>query len=205
MLDEAATLPDDPDDLQSLAERLIAGVKAQAVLIEKLRHQLAGHRAHRFGASGEAADQLQLALETSKIATAAMTRRRTSRPGIGCIAELHAVEKTIRSSPSQQRVRGRQKHTAPIFDALEDWLAEQLSALSGKTPLAGAMRCALNRLPRLRQYLADGPSKSTTTPPNAPCTAWPSGERTGSSPDHRQAAGPSPSPPRDRDRQAAPR
>ncbi|WP_234822793.1 hypothetical protein [Palleronia aestuarii] len=41
MLDEAATLPEDPDDLRSLAERLIAEVKAQAVLIEKLCHQLA--------------------------------------------------------------------------------------------------------------------------------------------------------------------
>ena len=43
---------------------------AQAILIEKLRHQLAGHRAHRFGASSETAEQLQLALETSEIATA---------------------------------------------------------------------------------------------------------------------------------------
>jgi transposase len=44
-------------------------------LIEKLRHQLAGHRAHRFGASSETAEQLQLALETSEIAAAAMTAR----------------------------------------------------------------------------------------------------------------------------------
>ena len=42
---------------------------------EKLRHQLAGHRAHRFGASSETAEQLQLALETSEIAAAAMTAR----------------------------------------------------------------------------------------------------------------------------------
>ena len=75
MLDEAATLPEDPDDLRSLAERLIAEVKAQAILIEKLRHQLAGHRAHRFGASAETADQLQLALETSELAAAAMTAK----------------------------------------------------------------------------------------------------------------------------------
>ena len=72
MLDEAATLPDDPDDLRSLAERLIAEVKSQAVLIEKLRHQLAGHRAWRYGTSSEAGDQLQLALETSELAAAAM-------------------------------------------------------------------------------------------------------------------------------------
>jgi transposase len=75
MLDEATALPDDPEDLRALAARLLAEVKAQAVLIEKLRHQLAGHRAHRFGASSETAEQLQLALESSEIAAAAMTAR----------------------------------------------------------------------------------------------------------------------------------
>ena len=71
MLDEAILLPDDPGDVRALALLLIAEVKAQAVLIEKLRHQLAGHRAHRFGPSGESAEQLQLALETSEMAAAA--------------------------------------------------------------------------------------------------------------------------------------
>ena len=75
MLDEAATLPEDPDDLRDLASRLIAEAKAQAVLIEKLRHQLAGHRAHRVSASAETAEQLQLALETSELAAAAMTAK----------------------------------------------------------------------------------------------------------------------------------
>lgn len=50
-------------------------MKAQASLIEKLRHQLAGHRAHRPGASSETVKQLQLALETHEIAAAAMTAR----------------------------------------------------------------------------------------------------------------------------------
>ena len=50
-------------------------MKAQAILIEKLLHQLAGHRAHRFGACSETAEQLHLALETSEIAAAAMTAR----------------------------------------------------------------------------------------------------------------------------------
>ncbi|MFN7597842.1 MAG: IS66 family transposase zinc-finger binding domain-containing protein, partial [Cereibacter sp.] len=36
---------------------------------------MAGHRAHRFGASSETAEQLQLALETREIAAAAMTAR----------------------------------------------------------------------------------------------------------------------------------
>jgi transposase len=75
MLDEAVPLPDDPQDLKALARLLIAEVKAQALLIETLRHQLAGHRAHRFGPSGESAEQLQLALETSEVAAAAIMGR----------------------------------------------------------------------------------------------------------------------------------
>ncbi len=69
------TLPEDPEELRSVTARLLAEVKAKADLIEKLRHQLAGHRAHRYSASFETAEQLQLALETSEIAAAAMTAR----------------------------------------------------------------------------------------------------------------------------------
>ena len=83
MLDEATPLPDDPGDLRALARLLIAEVKAQAVLIETLRHQLAGHRAHRFGPSGESAEQLQLALEASEVAAASiMARLRLPEDGL---------------------------------------------------------------------------------------------------------------------------
>ena len=75
MLDEIVPMPEDPEELRTFTARLLAEVKAQAVLIEKLRHQLAGHRASRFGASSETSEQLQLALETSEIAAAAMTAR----------------------------------------------------------------------------------------------------------------------------------
>lgn len=72
MPDEPGDLPEDPDELRAFTARLLAELKAQAVLIEKLRHQLASHRAQRFGASSETAGQLRLALESSEIA-AAMT------------------------------------------------------------------------------------------------------------------------------------
>ena len=75
MLTQTLALPEDPEELRSFTARLLAEVKAQAILIEKLRHQLAGHCARRFGASSETAEQLQLALETSEIASAAMTAR----------------------------------------------------------------------------------------------------------------------------------
>ena len=75
MLDITKSLPEDPAELRAFTALLLAEVKSQAVLIEKLRHQLAGQRAHRFGASSETAEQLQLALETSEIAIAALTAR----------------------------------------------------------------------------------------------------------------------------------
>jgi transposase len=75
MLDEAVPLPDDPGDLKALARLLIAEVKARATLIGKLRHQLAGARTHRYGASGESAEQLHLALETSEVAAGAIMGR----------------------------------------------------------------------------------------------------------------------------------
>jgi len=75
MLDVAKSLPEDPEELRQFTALLLAEVKSQAVLIEKLRHQLASHRAARFGASSERFEQLQLALETSGIAVAKMTAK----------------------------------------------------------------------------------------------------------------------------------
>ena len=75
MLNVSKSLPEDPDELRQFTALLLAEVKSQAVLIEKLRHQLAGHRNHRFGSSSENIEQLQLALETSEIAVAKMTAK----------------------------------------------------------------------------------------------------------------------------------
>ena len=69
------SLPEDPAELRKFTQLLLAEVKSQAMLIEKLRHQLSGHRIHRFGSKSESIEQLQLALESSEIATAAMTAR----------------------------------------------------------------------------------------------------------------------------------
>jgi len=75
MLNVDKTLPKDPDELRQFTALLLAEVKSQAVLIEKLRHQLAGQRTHRFGSSSESIEQLQLALENSEIAVAKMTAK----------------------------------------------------------------------------------------------------------------------------------
>ena len=75
MLDSLSNLPsnvpDEPDELRKLVGTLASEVKSQALLIEKLKHQLAGMRRHRFGSSSEALDQLQLTLEDEEVAQAA--------------------------------------------------------------------------------------------------------------------------------------
>ena len=50
----------------------------------------------------------------------------------------------------------RQVATKPIFDDLETWLHAQLPKLSGKTPLAQAIRYALGRMPKARPHLSNG-------------------------------------------------
>lgn len=75
MLEVTKFLPEDPEELRVFTALLLAEVKSQATLIEKLRHQLASHRSHRFGASSETIEQLQLALEATEISIARMTAK----------------------------------------------------------------------------------------------------------------------------------
>ncbi len=70
MLDTVGTLPDDPSRLKGMIAALASELKSRDLLIEKLRHQLAGMRRHRFGSSSEALDQLELVLEGEEIAAA---------------------------------------------------------------------------------------------------------------------------------------
>jgi len=62
MLKDASKLPDDPQELKSVVIQLATTVKSQALEIERLKHQLAGHVRHRFGSKSEASDQLNLQL-----------------------------------------------------------------------------------------------------------------------------------------------
>ena len=71
MLDDASKLPDDPTELKSVAVQLASTVKSQALEIARLKHQLAGHRQHRFGSRSETSDQLNLQLQLEEEETAA--------------------------------------------------------------------------------------------------------------------------------------
>ena len=78
MLEEAHSLPDDVAALKAmvLASRAElaardAELRNRDLLIERLKHQLAGLRRQRFGATSEALDQLELGIEDEEIARAA--------------------------------------------------------------------------------------------------------------------------------------
>ena len=71
MLDDAQELPNDPAILKDLVASLASELKSRDLLIEKLKHQLAGQRRHRLGARSESLDQLELTLEEEEIALAA--------------------------------------------------------------------------------------------------------------------------------------
>jgi len=75
---------------------------------------------------------------------------------ISRIAGLYAVEKAARGLPPDKRVQIRQAEAKPTFDDLEAWLNAQLPRISGKSPLASAIRYALNRMARMRPYLDHG-------------------------------------------------
>ena len=65
------SLPSDPAELRVAAEGLVELAKSQALQIEKLKHQLAGHQRHRFGSKSESSDQLNLELKLEEEESAA--------------------------------------------------------------------------------------------------------------------------------------
>jgi transposase len=53
MLDDTSTLPDNPSVLKDLVASLASELKSRDLVIEKLKHQLAGLRRHQFGIRSE--------------------------------------------------------------------------------------------------------------------------------------------------------
>jgi len=72
------------------------------------------------------------------------------------IAALYAVEKEARYKPAEERAALRQEKAKPVFEGLEAWLQLQLPKISGKSTLAEAIRYALGRMPKAREYLENG-------------------------------------------------
>ena len=72
------------------------------------------------------------------------------------IGELYAIEAEIRGRPADERLAVRQERSRPLVDALKAWLMDELGQVSGKMPLAAAIRYALSRWDSLCLFLADG-------------------------------------------------
>lgn len=79
-----------------------------------------------------------------------------AQEAIARIAELYAVEAKARGQSPADRVALRQEKAKPVFDDLEQWLHDQLPKISGKSPLAGAIRYAIGRMKKARPYLDNG-------------------------------------------------
>jgi len=72
------------------------------------------------------------------------------------IAALYQIEAFIRGKPPDERKSVRQEIATSLIDDLEVWLHAQLTQISIKSALAGAIRYGLTRFKRLRPYLDDG-------------------------------------------------
>ena len=70
MTDTAQILPKDVDALQAMVVSKDAEIHVRDLMIEKLKHQLAGHQRQRFGATSETLDQLALDIEDREIGEA---------------------------------------------------------------------------------------------------------------------------------------
>ena len=75
---------------------------------------------------------------------------------IARIAKLYALEAKARGQTPEERAALRQAKAKPVFDNLEIWLHDQLPKVSGKSPLAAAIRYALGRMKKARPYLDNG-------------------------------------------------
>ena len=109
-------------------------------------------------------------------------------------AQLYAVEKAARGLPPDKRAEIRQAEAKPAFDGLKAWLNSQLHDISGKSPLAAAVRYALTRMVRLRPYLEHGILEidNNTAERAMRSVAWVA--RITSSSDRKPEANPPPSP-----------
>src|SRR3954468_21389424 len=72
------------------------------------------------------------------------------------IAELYRIEDEIRGQPPDARRAVRQDRSRPRVDALKVYLEEQLARVSGKMPVAKAIRYMLSHWDGLCVFLTDG-------------------------------------------------
>lgn len=72
------------------------------------------------------------------------------------IAKLYEIEAEIRGTSAENRQRERQLRTRPLVEAFKAWLDSQALAASRGSPLADAIRYAINHWQGLTRFLDDG-------------------------------------------------
>jgi transposase len=72
------------------------------------------------------------------------------------IAALYKIEAEIRGSAPDIRAAARQERSKPIIEAFEPWLRANLERVSGKSPIAKAIRYALSHWAGLIRFIDDG-------------------------------------------------
>jgi hypothetical protein len=72
------------------------------------------------------------------------------------IAALYVIEKRILGRSAAEREVVRQAESKPLIDALKGWLESELSRVSGKSVIAGAIRYGLKHWDGLVRFVTDG-------------------------------------------------
>jgi hypothetical protein len=72
------------------------------------------------------------------------------------IAELYAIETTIRGRTAEQRQQIRNVTARSVINAMKPWLEKELLRIPGRSTLAEAVRYALARWDELSRFLDDG-------------------------------------------------
>jgi transposase len=80
----------------------------------------------------------------------------TAKEALNRIAQLYAIERSLRGRTAEERHKGRQAHSKPLVTALKAWFEERLKILSGKSLTAEAIRYGLNHWDGLTRFLDDG-------------------------------------------------
>jgi transposase len=80
------------------------------------------------------------------------------------IAQLYAIEATVRGRAPEIRLAARAELTAPIVAAFRPWLEVQLSRIPRSSKLAEDIRYALGIWPGLTRFLEDGRLELDTNP-----------------------------------------
>ncbi len=72
------------------------------------------------------------------------------------IARLYAIEAEVRGHSADARRAERQARSKPLVEDLNTWLAQQLARVSGRSPIAEAIRYGLSHWHGLVRFLDDG-------------------------------------------------